>query len=79
MAIHTGIAVELKSQEHNTYYLTLETITALVNADKFIDALIILESFCQHRCRNETYEEFKHYLSGFVDFVEPSPATASSR
>lgn len=78
MAVHTGVKVELKRQERNIYYLTLETIAALINADKFVDAMIILESYCQHRCgRNcfETYDEFKHYVGGFVDFVEAEPAT----
>ena len=77
MAVHTGVTVHLKKQERNIYYLTLETIAALINADKFADAMIVLESYCQHRYgynRFETYDELKHYLSGFVDFVEAMPA-----
>jgi hypothetical protein len=80
MAVHTGVKVELKRQERNICYLTLETIAALINADKFIDAMIILESYCQHRSGHnpfETYDECKHYLSGFVDFVEAMSATTS--
>ncbi len=73
MITPTKPVVELKRQERSTYYLVLETLTTLVNAGNFVDAMIVLEAFRIQRDWNDWgYDQFKHYLTSYVDFAEVS-------
>jgi hypothetical protein len=67
---NTSVVVQLKHSERNKYYLVVEVIAALVNANEFDDAIIVLESFNVQRKMDCDYDQFKHYLTRCVSFAE---------